>query len=105
MLPRNRIATSVFVKVRVARKSSVLKLGYRTLLTIIHDRNNIRTGRKYRHMPVAKSFSSHQIMNNVNEATRPAAEGIGKPKKSFECPWGIAERQLKRASRNAPQSR
>ena len=105
MLPRNRNATSVLVKVRVARKSSVLKLGYFTLLTIIQDRNSIRTGRKKRHLPVANSFSSHQIMNSVSDATNPAAEGIGKPRNSFECSWRMAVRQLNRARRNAPQSR
>src|SRR5664279_107282 len=105
MLPRNRMATSVFVKVRVARKSSVLKLGYLTLLTIIHDKNTSSTGRKKRHLPVANSFSSHQIMNSVSEATRPAAEGIGKPRNSFECSPRMAVRQLNRARRNAPQSR
>ena len=83
MLPRNRTATSVLVKVRVARKSSDLKLGYFTLLTIIQERNSSSTGRQYRQLPVANSFSSHQIMNSVSEATRPAAEGIGKPRNSL----------------------
>jgi len=46
MLPRNRMATSVLVNVRVARRSSVLKLGYFTLLTIIQDRNSSSTGRQ-----------------------------------------------------------
>ena len=47
--PTNKIATSVLVNVRVARKSSDLKLGYRTWLTIIHDKNNSSTGSRYRH--------------------------------------------------------
>src|ERR1035438_8129306 len=44
-------------------------------------------------------------MNSVSEATKPAADGIGKPRKSFEGTSRIADRQLNRARRNAPHSR
>ena len=50
--------------------------------------------------------SSSHIRNKVNEATKPAAAGMGKPRNSLPPPPpGMAARQLKRASRNAPQMR
>lgn len=56
--------------------------------------------------PRLLSFSLKWIMSSVSEATRPAAEGIGKPRKSLPpLPVFIAARQLNRASRNAPHSK
>ena len=102
----NRTVTTILVKLRRARRSRVLKDGYLTSLTIMKERNNIRPGKTYRQIAVAKSLSSvsPHIRNSVTDATRPAAEGIGKPRNSFPpLSPGMAARQLKRASRSAPQ--
>src|SRR4051812_44984241 len=102
--PMNKIANSVRVKVRVARKSSDLKVGYFTSLTIIQERNNMSAGSTTRHEPLVNSFPCHQIMKYVSEHTNPAAEGMGKPRNSLPPPEpAIAARQLNRASRKAPQ--
>src|SRR5471030_1539389 len=96
--------TSIFVKLRLARKSSDLKLGYFTSLTIIAERNNSSTGSAKRSLLSEKPFSSIHNKNNVSEATSPAAAGIGKPRNSLLLALlFIAARQLNRASRNAPQ--
>jgi len=63
------IATSVLVKVRVARRLSDLKLGYRTWLTIIHDKNNISTGSRNRHC-LGKILFLHPHDESVSDATR-----------------------------------
>ncbi len=43
--PTTTTINSILGKVRVARKSNVLKLGYFTRLTIISERNTIITGK------------------------------------------------------------
>src|ERR1700682_5616199 len=96
--PRNSAAIIALVKVLVERRPRDLKLGYFTVLTIIAERNTSTTARRYFALPRVLSFSLSWIINSVSEATRPAAEGIGKPRKSF---WpglfGCALKQLKRA--------
>src|SRR6267154_1168749 len=100
--PRNSAAMIAFVNVLLERSPRDLKLGYFTVLTIIAERNTSTIGKRYEALPSVRSFSLSWIIRSVSEATRPAAEGIGKPRKSF-CPGrlGCALRQLKRASRNA----
>src|SRR5258706_15318252 len=102
--PRTSAAMIALVNVLLERRPRDLKLGYFTVLTIIAERNTSTTGSRYEALPRVLSFSLSWIIKSVSEATRPAAEGMGKPRKSF---WpgrlGCALRQLKRARRNAPQ--
>ena len=96
---------------REPRRFTFLKVGYFTLLTIIAERNTSNTGSANFQSPFAKSRSSIQIRKYVMLATKPAAAGMGKPTNSLDCSgspffWRssyIADRQLKRASRSAPQ--
>src|SRR5579864_4684668 len=102
----NSAARIAFVKVLVDRRPSDLKLGYLTVLTIMADRNSSTTAMIYFHAPRLLSFSFSWIISSVRDETRPAAEGIGNPRKSLlPLPPGKLARQLKRASRNAPQIR
>src|ERR1035437_1195047 len=100
-----KITNSVLVNVRVARKLSDLKLGYRTWLTIIHDKKSNSTGSRNRHLPLGKSFSSTHMMKSVSDATKAAAEGMGKPTNSRPLPPGGVDSTLNRARRKAPQIR
>ena len=57
-------------------------------------------------LPGVFPFVLKCMMSSVSEATRPAAEGMGKPRKSLPVPLApIVARQLNRASRNAPHSK
>src|SRR5437867_7731281 len=103
MKPTNRAARIAFINVLLERKPSDLKLGYLTVLTIIAERNNRTATSSHFHLPRVRSCSLSWIMSKVSEETRPAAEGIGKPRKSFPPPPPSAARQLNRASRKAPQ--
>src|ERR1700722_17669629 len=102
-----KIATMIsFGNVVEERIPKVLKLGYFTSLTIIAERKSRTDGSSQPQWPRSFSFSFNLIMKSVSEATRPAADGMGKPRKSLPAPGRfMAERQLKRASRNAPQMR
>src|SRR5215471_18572588 len=91
------------VNVLVERIPSDLKLGYRTVLTIIAERKIKTAAITYFHRPRLLSFSLSWIISKVSEETRPAAEGIGKPRKSLLPPPPASARQLNRARRNAPQ--
>src|ERR1700710_2560826 len=100
MSPRNRAAMMALRNVLVERKPSDLKVGYFTVLTIMADRNNSTITRKYFHLPRSRSFSLSLIIISVKEATRPAADGIGKPRNSLPPPLpAAAARQLKRGRR------
>ena len=54
---------------------------------------------------MVKSFSSTHMMKSVSDATRAAAEGMGKPTNSLPLPPGCMDSTLNRASRKAPQIR
>src|ERR1039457_4604360 len=102
----NRAAMMALVKVLVERKPSDLKLGYRTVLTIMAERSTSTTAGRYFQFPRDFSFSFNWMTSRVSDATSPAAEGIGNPRNSLLPPApGSAARQLKRARRNAPHNR
>src|SRR5712691_4594707 len=101
MKPRNRAAMIALANVLVERRPSDLKLGYFTVLTIIAERNTSTIASRNPQWPRLRWFLLRSIINSVNEATRPAAEGIGKPRNSVVLPLA-ALRQLNRARRNAP---
>src|SRR5438067_11961909 len=90
---------------RVVRQLMDLKLGYLKLLNIMNERKTISGGSTQRQLPIECSPSRSQSMKRVSEAMRPAAAGIGKPLNSLlaEAEFAAA-RQLKRASRRAPQA-
>src|SRR2546423_7206966 len=99
MNPRNRAAMIALVKVLVERNPSDLKLGYLTVLTIIAERkSNTATSRNFHHLPRSLSFSFSWMISRVRDETNPAADGIGKPRKSLLAgPLPIALKQLNRA--------
>src|SRR5438105_10662532 len=103
MKPRNKAAIMAFVKVLVDRRPRDLKLGYLTVLTIIAERNKRTTTRSHFHLPSVRSCSLSWIIKSVSEETRPAADGMGKPRKSLPPPPPPVARQLNRARRKAPQ--
>src|SRR5687768_2620272 len=91
---------------RVVRQLSDLKLGYLKPLNIIQERKSISGGRTYLPWPMSRPRSSNHSMQSVSEAMTPAAAGMGKPRNSLLAASELAAaRQLKRASRNAPQIR
>src|ERR1044071_4551430 len=102
--PMNKAATMALVKVLVERRPRDLKLGYLTVLTIMAERKRSTTASRYFQLPRLRSFSLSWMISRVSEETRPAAEGMGKPRKSL-LPPGSAAMQLKRARRKAPQIR
>src|ERR1043165_9237758 len=88
------------------RSPSDLKLGYLTVLTIIHESNRRTTASKYFHAPRLFSFLLSEIISSVSDETSPAADGIGNPRKSLLPPVaGCALKQLNRARRKAPHKR
>src|ERR1700677_918688 len=105
--PAKIMVTIILGKVRRARKSNVLNDGYFTSLTIITERNKSRPGSTYFQGPLERSRSvwSPHNRKNVSEATSPAAAGMGKPRNSLPPPPDMADRQLNRARRRAPQIR
>src|SRR5439155_19854415 len=104
--PTTMAATMDLMNVLLERKPSDLKLGYRTVLTIIAERNSSTTTRKYFQLPRSLLFSLSLMISSVNDETKPAADGIGKPRKSLVAALlPMALKQLKRARRNAPQSK
>src|SRR2546426_9479803 len=105
MKPRNKAAMIALVKVLVERKPSDLKLGYLTVLTIIAERNSRTATSSHFHLPSVRSCSLSWIISRVSDETRPAAEGIGKPRNSFPPSPALEARQLNRASRKAPHSK
>src|SRR5215831_2992193 len=106
MPPTNNAAMIALAKVLVDRNPSDLKLGYFTVLTIIADRNTSTAAGTNFQGPKLRSCSFRLMMSNVNDATNPAAEGMGKPRNSLPPPPPlIVARQLNRASRNAPHKR
>src|SRR5437588_2977459 len=86
-----------------------LKLGYSNRLNIMNERNKSSGGKTNFHLPRWCSPSASQSRNNVIDAIRPAAAGIGKPVKFFVAfdPFaaGLAATLLNRARRSAPQAR
>src|SRR5262245_30755747 len=99
-------ATMALIKVLVERNPRDLKLGYLTVLIIIAERKSSTIARKYFQAPNSRSFSLMWMIRSVSEATRPAADGIGNPRKSLLPPPELcALKQLNRAKRNAPHKR
>src|SRR6266498_79347 len=99
MRPTMIAAMIALRKVLAERKPRDLKLGYLTVLTIIHESNKRTTASKYFQLP-RLPFLLNEIISSVSEETSPAAEGIGKPRKSLlTTPAGCALRQLNRAKR------
>src|SRR3989442_11505973 len=105
MKPITSAATIALEKVLVERRPRDLKLGYLTVLTIIAARKIKTATMKYFQLPRVLSFSLSLITKSVKEATRPAAEGMGKPRNSLLLVADSALKQLKRARRKAPQMR
>src|ERR1043165_4561242 len=92
----------------VVRQFTALKLGYLSLLNIMMERNSIRNGRTYFHLPIERWPSSSQRRNSVMEAMTPAAAGIGNPVKFLSgAAWPLlfAATQLNRARRRVPHAR
>ena len=74
----------------------------------MNERESISGGRTHFQMAnLMVAFADHQSMKRVIEAIRPAAAGIGNPVNSCYSVVAVpaAATVLKRASRNAPQSR
>src|SRR5216684_5960022 len=105
MKPRNRAATIALVKVLVERSPSDLKLGYLTVLTIMAERKSSTATSSHFHLPRVRSCSLSWIISKVRDETKPAADGMGNPRKSLPPPLPMAARQLNRARRKAPQIR
>src|SRR5580700_6137928 len=91
---------------RVVRQLMALKLGYLKPLNIIHARNSMSGGSTHLPWPISRLSVPNHSRHSVIEAMTPAAAGIGKPRNSlFAASELAAARQLKRASRKAPQMR
>src|ERR1700733_8506502 len=91
---------------RFVRQWIALKLGYRKPLNIIHERKIMSGGSTHFPLPMSRPSLSNHSMHSVRDAMTPAAAGIGKPLNSlFAAVELAAARQLKRASRSAPQTR
>src|SRR5690606_30610199 len=104
--PTTNAAAMALANVLVERRPSDLKLGYRTVLTIMADRKIRTINGTYFHRPSDFSCSFKLMINNVSEATSPAADGMGNPRNSLPPPApGTMARQLNRARRNAPHNR
>src|SRR5690349_1592892 len=102
--PINRTETTTLANGRLERRSMDLKLGYLTSLTIIIDRKIMMTERMMGQRPDSRLiFSSHPSKNSVNDETSPAAAGMGNPMNSLPLLTPMADRQLNRDKRNAPQ--
>src|SRR6266850_4087414 len=86
---------------------TALKLGYWNRLNIMKERKSSNGGKTKRQLPRRCSPSASQRRNNVIEAIRPAAAGMGKPVKVFWWlgPSCFAAAELKRARRSAPHAR
>ena len=84
--PRLIADTSILVKVLPERSPRDLKLGYLMVLTIMAERKSRTTTGTNFQGPRDLSFSLSWMMSRVREATNPAAEGIGKPRKSLVPP-------------------
>src|SRR6266436_693160 len=87
-----------------------LKLGYWKRLNIMKERKSSRGGKTNFHLPRWCSPSANHSKNNVIDAIKPAAAGIGKPVKFFpplvvDSRSGFADAVLKRARRSAPHAR
>src|SRR5436190_24148788 len=85
---------------RLVFQFSALKLGYCTRLNIINERNSSSGGNTNFHLPNWCSPAAHHKRNNVIDAIRPAAAGIGNQVKLFSgCPplrSGMADTVLNR---------
>src|SRR5580693_2604734 len=106
-------------RILIARKRGIdffvfqliaLKLGYWNRLNIMKERKSKSGGSTNRQLPSRCSPSAHQSRNNVIDAIKPAAAGIGKPVKFFAplllpSRSEFADAMLKRARRSAPHAR